>query len=322
MTTSPGFLIERADARHRDFVLHLLAEHLPGSDVARRYAWLYEQNPHGRSVTVIARDERSGEPLGLTSVFPRRMLIAGRVRLGSVGGDGYVRPSARRRGIATAMHCATLERMRDDGIEIMYGPPEPHNLRALERAGARVVCHVRRFSRPRVLQSLLGPLGRLVARGARLAPIEGRDARVDQVFERAVDDTVVTPVRDAVHYAWRFVDSPARAQRAFVVLRHDKPLGLCVLERAGRRAALVDLFAHPNDFGDALSIIASSSGADSLVTQLNDRGPHAKHLGRAGFFAREGKPFQVHAREGTDPAVFDGRRWYHTWGDGDLDRVL
>ncbi|MDI3287641.1 GNAT family N-acetyltransferase [Polyangium sp. 15x6] len=322
MTTSPGFLIERADARHRDFVLHLLSEHLPGSDVGRRYTWLYEQNPHGRAVTAIARDERSGEPLGITSVFPRRMLIAGRVRLGSIGGDGYVRPSARRRGIATAMHRASLEMMRAEGVEVMFGPPEPHNLRALERAGARIVCHVRRFARPRLLQSILGPLGRLAARGARLVPIEGRDARVDRIFERAVDDTVVTPVRDAAHYAWRFVESPSRAQRAFVVLSRDEPLGLCVLEHAARRVALVDLVAHPDDFGHALSIIASSSGADALVTQLNERGPNAGTLGRAGFFPREGKPFQVHAREGMDPAVFDARRWYYAWGDGDLDRVL
>lgn len=322
MTTSPGFLIERADARHHDFVRHLLSEHLPGSDVARRHAWLYEQNPHGRAVTVIARDERSGEPLGITSIFPRRMLVAGKTRLGSVGGDGYVRPSARRRGIATAMHRASLEEMRKEGVEVMFGPPEPHNLRALERAGARVVCHVRRYARPRILQSLLGPLGRLFSRGARLAPIEGHDRRVDQIFERAIDDTVVTPVRDAAHYAWRFVDSPARAQRAFVVLHGDKPLGLCVLERAGRRVALVDLVAHPDDYVAALSIAAAKSGADALVTQLNDRGPHARSLSRAGFFAREGKPFQVHACEGMDPAVYDANRWYHTWGDGDLDRVL
>ncbi|MRG94113.1 GNAT family N-acetyltransferase [Polyangium spumosum] len=322
MTTSPGFLIERADARHRDYVLHLLSEHLPGSDVARRHAWLYEQNPHGKAVTVIARDERSGEPLGITSVFPRRMLIAGRTRLGSVGGDGYVRPSARRRGIATAMHRASLEEMRKAGVEVMFGPPEPHNLRALERAGARVVCHVRRYARPRILQGLLGPLARLVTRGARLAPIEGRDGRVDRIFERAIDDTVVTPVRDAAYYAWRFVESPARAQRAFVVLHHDEPLGFCVLERAGTRVALVDLVAHPDDFASALSIAAAASGAEALVTQLNDRGPHAKNLGRAGFFAREGKPFQVHASEGMDPAVFDAHRWYYSWGDGDLDRVL
>lgn len=300
----------------------MLSEHLPGSDVARRHAWLYEQNPHGRAVTVIARDERSGEPLGITSVFPRRMLIAGRTHLGAVGGDGYVRPSARRRGIATAMHKAALETMREVGVEIMFGPPEPHNLRALERAGARVVAHVRRYVRPRLLQSLLGPLGRLASRGGRLDPIEGRDSRVDTIFDRAVDNAVVTPVRDAAHYAWRFADSPAGAQHAFVVLRHDKPLGLCVLERSEGRVAVVDLFARPVDFVDALSIAAATSGAASLVTQLNDRGPHAVSLLRAGFFAREGKPFQVHACEGMDPAVFEASRWYHTWGDGDLDRVL
>lgn len=322
MNTPEGVRIERADARHQQDVLCLLAEHLPGSDVARRYAWLYEQNPHGRALTVIARDERSSEPLGITSVFPRRMYVAGRPIMGSVGGDGYVRPSARRRGIATALHRAALVAMRTSGVDAMVGPPEPHNLRALERAGARVVTQVRRYVRPRLVQALLSPMDRIAARGDRLDPVIGIDRRVDAIFERALDDRIVTPARDAAHCAFRFAESPAGAQRAFIVMLRDKPSGLCVLERRGGDVAILDLFAPASDFGDVLRAVIVKSDARSLAMQLNERGPHAEHLERFGFVPRTDKPFQVHAHEGADPALFDATRWFYTWADGDLDRLL
>jgi len=313
------FSATRADRRHRDAVLSLLAEHLPGTPVAERHAWLYEQNPHGRAVTVIAFDETTGEPLGLTSVFPRKLLVAGKTRLGAIGGDGYVRPSARRRGVATALHRASLRAMQEEGIEAMFGPPEPYNLRALERAGARIVTHVRRYARPKLVQNLLRPFAR---RTVHLEAITGHDKRVDEVFSRVADDRLVIPVRDAAFYAWRFVSSPAGRQRAFVVNEHEKPVGLCVLEPRSGRVAVVDLFAAPADYGRILRALASTSEALSMVVQLNERGPGAAKLAGAGFFPRERKPFQVLARHDATPALLDASRWYYTWGDGDLDQVL
>jgi len=318
------FRVSRADGRHRADVLSLLAEHVPGSDVAARYAWLYEQNPHGRAVTAIAHDERSGEPLGITSVFPRRVLCKGQTRLGSIGGDGFVRPSARRRGIATALHRACLAAMREEGIDAMFGPPERYNLRALERAGAHIVTHVCRYVRPRLVQSVLGPLSRLgrSARGARLDPITGHDNLVDEIFSRVADDEHVMPMRDAAFYAWRFVACPSGAQRAYVVRLDNRPAGICVLEPRAGRVAVVDLVAPRHEYNRVLAAVASVSEARSLIVQLNEKGPGSATLPLAGFFPRERKPFQVLATENADRAMLEAPRWYYTWGDGDVDRLL
>ena len=136
---APPARIARAAPSDRAIVLTLLAEHTPGTDVVRRHAWLYERNPHGPAVTFLAYDD-DGTPMGLTSLFPRRVLVKGEVRIGAIGGDGYVRPAYRRRGVATALHRACLALMEENlragaGVEFMYGAPEPHNLGALERAG-------------------------------------------------------------------------------------------------------------------------------------------------------------------------------------------
>jgi RimJ/RimL family protein N-acetyltransferase len=315
--------IERATEKHKMHVLEMLSEHMPGADVVRRHAWLYEQNPHGRALTVVAYDSKTGEPLGLTSVFPRRIMVAGRMRMGSIGGDGYVRPVARRRGVATTMHRAVASYMRDEGVELMFGPPEPYNLRALERAGARVVTHVRRYARPHAVHGLLRRFSRLGSRNAvRLAPIEGCDKRVEEVWERSVDKTMVAPVRDAAHYAWRFAASPAGAQRAFAVLEGNRTAGVCVIERKEGRAAVVDMLAPADSFTRLLRAVSDACDEASLMTQLNEQGPAAAGLISAGFLPRESKPFQVFAASDVDPALFDAARWYYTWGDGDVDRVL
>ncbi len=315
--------IDPAHPSNHHHVLGLLAEHMPGTNVAARFAWMYEKNPHGRALTVIAYDSRTNEPLGVTSVFPRRLMTGGRTLLGAMGGDAYVRPSARRRGVATAMHKALLERMKDEGVDVMFGPPVPNNLRALERAGSHVIANVRRYVRPAWLHTVLRPLSRFgVGRTARLDPVTDADRHVEAIFERTVDPAHVIAVRDAAFFKWRFAENPSLVQRAFVVMHERRAIGVCVLERKDKHAAIVDLVAPAAHYGRALRAAMAASGASSFVVQLNDEGPFANELRGAGLLPRERKPFQVMATTNQEPNIFDASRWYYTWGDGDLDRVL
>jgi GNAT superfamily N-acetyltransferase len=315
--------IERATGRHKRDVLKLLAEHIPQTDVARRYEWLYEQNPHGRAVTVIAYGTADGEPLGITSVFPRKVLVSGEPMLGSIGGDGYVRPLARRRGVATALHNASLSAMREAGIQLMFGPPEPHNLRALLRAGSRVVTTVCRYARPGALQRVSRCFsGMLRKNNTVLSPLEGVDSRVLEVWERAVSPGMVMPVRDPAHYAWRFGAAPSGTQKAFAVMQDGHTRAICALERRGRRVAIVDLLAPRDGYAGAVRAVADACDADVVTTQMNERSPEAWAFFTAGFLPRETKFFQVLAPESAHPALFDAARWYYTWGDGDVDSLV
>jgi len=317
------FRIEHASASNRHDVLGLLAEHLPETNVAARVAWMYEQNPHGHALTVIAYDSQTNAPLGVSSIFPRRLVAAGRPLMGAIGGDAYVRPSARRRGVATAMHQALLERMKNEGVDVMFGPPVPHNLRALERVGSRVITHVRRYVRPAFLHDVLRPVSWFGAgRTARLDPVAQRDRRIDAIFDRTVNASHVLAVRDATFFTWRYGNSPSSVQRAFVVVHEHRSIGVCVLEQKHNRVALVDLLAPAEDYARTLHAAVYASRARSFVVQLNEHGPFASELRFTGLLPRERKPFQVLAATSREPSIFDASRWYYTWGDGDLDRVM
>src|SRR6185369_10435684 len=117
-----------------------------GPDPVRRYRWLYLDNPHGiaRTYAAIAK---TGAPVAITSLFPRRVQVGSRVLTGAIGGDAYVTPRFRRRGLATDLHRLALASM-DDGLSFMFGPPEPNNLRALLTAGSTITGAVRRYARP------------------------------------------------------------------------------------------------------------------------------------------------------------------------------
>lgn len=335
-TDVEGFTIRRAEPSDAAVVRSLLREHLgEGYDVASRYEWLYRQNPHGHARTWIAMDEASGEPAGLTSLFPRRVLVRGEERLGSIGGDGFVRPAFRRRGIATALHRACLRGMSEDGIELMYGPPEPHNLAALLRAGSQIVCQLRRFVRPLDIRKWAGlgpalsPLRGWLApkRSAlRLRPFLPDDGqRLDRLWERVAPDLTVAPVRDASFYAWRFAGSPSGRQRAYLVLDGNDVIGACALERDGARTVILDIVAPRRAASLVVSAITWFCRHDVAVeVRLNERGPVASHLWRQGFVPRDRKAFQVMVSD-HHPRVDELRRpqaWYYTTGDGDLDTVL
>ena len=70
-----------------------------GQPVESRYLWIYENNPHGGAASWVAEDSTSAQVIACTSCFPRRLFVAETEVLGCVGGDTFVHPDWRQRGI-------------------------------------------------------------------------------------------------------------------------------------------------------------------------------------------------------------------------------
>lgn len=345
--------IDHSSLRARSAVVDLLGDYLQTLGVTDhpcvRYQWLYRQNPHGQARTFLAY---SGDrPVAMTSLFPRKVVVDGEVRLGAIGGDAFVRPEFRRRGIATALHDMALASMGEGTVEFMYGPPEPRNLKALQKAGAVVTGTVQRFVRPmsrnalsslqrgaigRVLEPLAGVIDNLlrVPRShVELRELGPRpDPGVDRAFELLLGDRdseeQVTPVRDAAYVAWRYGISPTGLQTAFLLADRGKPVGMASLERWGSRVAIVDFWAPRRHRSAALlSVLSSCRPADSVDFQAFE--PELRsmlQLTGVGFIRRgRGKAFQVQCPQGSSlfsSLAGDGVSWLYTRGDGDVDHVL
>nr|MBA3818763.1 GNAT family N-acetyltransferase [Deltaproteobacteria bacterium] len=140
------FDVRLATEADRPEVLALIGEMIPNCDVESRWHWLYETNPGGRALTWIATE--GGKVAGCTSFFPYRMWLDGEVVRGALGGDGYVRPAFRRRGLGGLLHDASRQAMPEHGIGCMYGAPGAMNLTPLKHGGSREVGQVSRWVRP------------------------------------------------------------------------------------------------------------------------------------------------------------------------------
>jgi hypothetical protein len=350
MTTSE-FDIRVADRSDRDDVIRLMGNIYSG-DMRSRYDWMYQSNPHGEALTWLAVERASGLAVGCTSIFPRKVIVNGRERMGGIGGDCVIEPRVRRRGLATALHAASFRDMRERGIDFMYGPPTPNNLGALVKAGSRVVAGYRRWVRPltaggayraafaRVPSRIEAGLAYLPVRvfdrlaktdasGYTLEAVESFCPAFARMFDRAQQTHTVVCARDPHYLAWRYFGPPSRQQTPYAVKREGETVGFVALEIAGESAAIADLFSanDPKDIDAALQLAvecATRAGCSSLEVSIAQGSASARRLRRHGFIGRDERGFQVAVSE--DDPQFDlltsPTAWHFTESDQDMGTVL
>ncbi len=326
----PGFEVREATARDRPAIEALLAEMIPGCDVAARWRWLYEASPAGPAPTWLAISP-TGEVAGCTSFIPFRMWLDGRELRGALGGDGYVRPGFRRRGVGGLLHDASRRAMPTHAIACMYGAPGAMNVTPLERGGSRRLGYVARYVRPvRPGPALVGAaIGMLtgLGPGPELEPIAEYDPRIDHVWRLARTQLTLAAVRDAAFYAWRFRQAPAQREPAFVIMDRDTPIGACALEmlHGERELHVVDLVAVPGRWHAALRAIvrhaARCTRARTVSIKLFVPDARRRHMWRSGFVERDAKPFLCMIPQAGDHRFLDPGRWFYSGADSDLDSL-
>jgi GNAT superfamily N-acetyltransferase len=328
-----AFDVRLATPADHSELLALLSEHMPGVNVAKRHSWLYAGNPGGRALTWLAIDQASGTVAGCTSFFPFRLWLNGDVVHGALGGDGYVRPAFRRRGLGAQLHDASRRAMIDNRIECMYGAPGAMNVTPLKNGGSREVGSVARWVRPisaAVLPRVPAVIARISSRlmrprwiGARLDPMLRHDPRVDALWAETRRHFRLAAIRDASFYTWRFMDAPAGRQQTFVIVSNRRPIAACALERVGHALRIVDLVAAPNAWRVALRTIfahAADCGAAIVDIKLFQSDGRGRALWQSAMLERDAKPFlvMVPAEQHSSP-LLDPSRWFYTSADADLD---
>jgi len=326
-----AFEVRMATADDRDEVAALIAEMIPGVDVDARIRWLYEQNPGGPGLTWLATE--GGEVAGCTSYFPFRLQLDGAPVLAALGGDGYVRPKFRRRGLGGLLHDAARRAMPEHGIGCMYGAPGAMNVTPLKHGGSREVGLVARWVRPLRGTAIGLPQADRWVRGILrprfvpfLDPMVRHDDRIDEVWRAAASSIRLGAIRDSVFYTWRFIDAPAHREPPYVIVQRGRPVGACALEMMndGKVMRIVDLMAVPGAWHSCLSAIArhaAETDAQTVDIKLMAVDGRRRMMWRAGFLERDNKPFLVVIPRDGDRRFVDPMRWFYCGADSDLDSL-
>lgn len=313
-----SFDVRAATASDAPELRSLIEEMIPGVDVAGRWRWLYETNPGGAPLTWVAVAP-TGELAGCTSFFPFRLWLDGAPVRAALGGDGYVRPAFRRKGIGGLLHHASRRDMPQHDIGCMYGAPGAMNVTPLKHGGSRELGHVARYVRPLLALSL--------PTSAKLELMRHDDPRVDAVWAEARRDLRLAAIRDTAFYQWRFGDAPAQRQPAYVIVDKARPIGACALEsiRGGEELHIVDLVAIPGAWHACLAAIVrhatTATRAKTASIKLFVIDGRNRHMWRSGFIEREGKPFLCMIPKDGDRRFLDPQRWFYCGGDADLDSL-
>jgi len=281
-------------------LLKLLALEYDGSDITelRFFRWQYEQNPAGRALIWVARDQESGEMVGQLWVLPMRVQVHDQICMGSVIVNGVVHPRYRRQGIVSSLGKSVYADCPRRGIDFIYSMPSPASyhvdtivfknrelgrlpllirpldwgalvahrfgqtwLEHLARAGQRVltgISEVSGLARDRTGHSL------------RIDEVARFDSDFDAFWARVGQKYPVALVRDAAWLNWRYKDIPTRDYRALAVYDGQSLVGYAVTRSSTfegvRTGLIVDLLVEPTQQGKqaAQALVAE---ATSFFTQ-------------------------------------------------------
>ena len=353
------YVVQPADINDRDRLIRLIGmmENVP--DASARYDWLYASNPHGFAQSWIAVERETDRAVGCTSFFPRKVLIDGALHSGSLGGDAFVEPYARRRGIAKALHQASMAPHRKGDTEFTFGPPYDANLQAIIKAGGHLIGKLEncvrilsmpalsripayyRASRPgaRDLTKLLRHLPRMFLKKSAapegsavpvtLHTVDKFDSEFDRLFDLCAAGYRVLGVRDSQYLNWRYLAAPRRRQISFAARSSGRLIGVAALEVFRDRAEIIDLFTFAQDeyldgVLNALIAKAREKGCCVLTATCMSGSLLSRHLRSRGFRAAESEGFQF-GMVGDRPVptqLLDPAAWHYTLGDGDMDAAV
>ena len=314
----------------REELLAALEQNLTDLPHARRFKWLYHDNPEGPAWSWFVCDRASGQVHGVASVFRRAMWLGSRVSLCGQVGDFAIDAGYRSLGPAVMLQRATFEPVDQGGLALCYDcPPHERGMSTFRRLGmaasATLVRHARLLRTDRRLAERFGAAGRALApvgnvllraaggsrtrgTGVEIARHEGRfDDEFSALDGRVGASDVIRGRRSAADLNWRYRDDPLHEYVTLTARRRGELIGFLILAFGGGDGIVVDLFGRltaeaTGPLLEGAADEARAAGAETLHLYLSAGSPMEADLPPAGFRRREEGPRLVaYAPAGTEP---------------------
>lgn len=253
-------------AEHED-LLAVLGRNLRDLPHARRFKWLYYDNPAGSAWSWLAYEKETGSTVGVASVFPRSMWLGNEVKRCGQIGDFAIDRGYRSLGPALMLQRATFTPVNHGLLALCYDcPPHDQGMATFRRLGltanCHMLCYVMLLKTDRYLTKHLGqgPMTTGVAAlgnallnlcSVRKRPMPGLEialhaGRFDEEFS-LLDQKVggsmgIRGRRAAQDLNWRYRDDPLHEYQVLVARRSGELIAFVVFSICDQDAYLVDLF--------------------------------------------------------------------------------
>lgn len=307
-----------------------------------RFRWLYLDNPDGRATAWFVQDDRTGEVVGCTSVFPRRMRVRGATRpvVAWNCGDFCIVPRYRTLGAAIKLRQAARDAVDGGSSPFLYAHPNERMLPVHLKVGHRPLGRMVRFARMlrpqtgwRLADSLASGALRLAGldawvrsrHEAELLTDAGFGDDVSALYDAVAPRLGTSLVRDATYLKWRFCGNPAGADEILTTRLGGRLTGYLVFAKDDSGALIKDWLASDEAAWNRLFAACLAElrrrGVRSVSVIALETHPDIPRLRKFGFLARPGGFTAVTYAGASYPRRCDvttPEAWYMTVGDRDI----
>ena len=302
--------------------------------------WLLDRNPAGKALVLVARTT-DGRLAGTRSLLPWRVLSNGvEIRVGQYTRT-WTDPEFRNRGVSIAIGRELNRRSLELGYPIVFLFPSDRSIPGHRRVGNRLditldrrqlLLSPRFFGSgiPEALDRPVRWMGELRRRGLKpglsWSRVEDPAPLASVLWDRRIEQSGVTGVRDATFVAWRF---SREAGHEYVALRYpasSEPRLMAFLHHAAAgRARILDLWGTADAEERAIAVAALvgglATGGSLLVEWCPPKhGNDTNVAHRVGFFRRRrGVPLGLWFNQPPDALgdLADPSAYRLTEGDSD-----
>jgi hypothetical protein len=305
-----------------------------------RFRWLYLDNPDGRATAWFVLDDRTGEVVGCTSVFPRRLRVRGSSRpvVAWNCGDFCIMPRYRSLGAAIKLRQAARDAVEAGSSPFLYAHPNDRMLQIHLKVGHQPLGKMVRYAkllRPRTGWRAADALAAAALRtvGADLwvrsrhdvELVTGLGDEVTGLYEAVAPRLGTSIVRDATYLRWRFSENPAASDEILAARQRGRLTGYLVFAVDGVGALIKDWVALDGEAWNSLFAACLTELRRRAVRSVSaialETHPDIPRFRRFGFFPRPGSSTAVTFAGSGYPQRSDVTApdaWYMTAGDRDI----
>jgi hypothetical protein len=318
--------------------LAILQANLPSLPHARRFKWLYCDNPDGPAWSWFALQGSLQQIIGVTSVFPRSMWVGSELQMCGQVGDFAVSASHRTLGPALLLQRATFDPVDSGALAFCYDcPPHQAGMSTFRRLGIQPNCKVARYALPLRVDSQLrkrlgaasvvpAAAGNLLLRLHRLSAWKTRARNLEVSDHRGafgeefskLDEAVKGPNairgrRGAAHLNWRYREDPLKRYEILTARRKGELIAFAILRTTNEVVTIVDLFGmelHQTAFSLLAAIVERFQKSHQTVEAFLSEGHElVAHLLKMRFRLRsEAAQVVAYARPQSAVSGFLERR--------------
>ena len=311
----------------------------------RRYEWLYENDPAGKAIAFLVKDDADQTCVGCSAAHPRRFSFMDASLRAVVARDFFVDPGHRVLGPALTLMRKLASTVKEDETDFVYAYPNKQAEQVMKRVGfqflgswTRMVKPIgigrraQNWNIPRALSRLISWIFRIVLRlcafetwyrvsgGFVFREIVSFDRRFETLWQEPRWTSRVTGERTCDYFTWRFLECPTRQFTIFALFNSDETeLKGYIVTRIDENAIDIEDFVFPEDAGATRILLAHflrrvrKLPLDSVVVTFLENDELRELFRRHGFVERpSGRTMWCYFSERVlkrFPGLTDAKNW-------------